>query len=187
MEINLDYQSTELYKERLKITKKSLYELELKLETLAADLAMCGRWKNIHGNYFENPEQYCFTKDNLRAVYDPNVDELIVLIEKTERTRKQLDANNAKANHYRIALIDAANKLVDIMGIIKQSILDVSMTGELKDWSNTVHVGEFFQLDKELFESLDDSNVQLLNKLFDQVGDTYESLVNINGLGVEEE
>ena len=39
-------------------------------------------------------------------------------------------------------------------------VFNLAITGELRDWANTVDEGEHFYFSKELFESLDDTNIQ---------------------------
>lgn len=59
------------------------------------------------------------------------------------------------------------------------------MQGELKEWNQSVPIGEVHQFDFELFKNSDDTNIQLLVKLMETVDETFETLKNINSINVE--
>ena len=59
--------------------------------------------------------------------------------------------------------------------------------GTLKEWNNEVPIGEVHQFDWELFKNSDDTNIQLLVKLIENVEETYQSIQNINAITMEEE
>ena len=46
-------------------------------------------------------------------------------------------------------------------------VFDLAITGELKDWADTVEEGEDFYFSKELFESLNDKNVKKVISLIE--------------------
>ena len=88
---------------------------------------------------------------------------------------------------YKQSLTDAAAKLIHIRELLFDATFQVAITQELKDWSDTVEVGEVHTFSKELLESCSDTNVQLLTSLLTSVEKTCESLLNLNNLELEEE
>jgi hypothetical protein len=60
------------------------------------------------------------------------------------------------------------------------------MQGDLKEWNNTVPIGETHQFDFELFKNSDDTNIQMLAKLIETVDETFESIKNINNITFDE-
>ncbi len=60
------------------------------------------------------------------------------------------------------------------------------MQGDLKEWNDTVPIGETHQFDFELFKNSGDTNVQLLVKLIETVDTTFETIKNINSIQLDE-
>lgn len=88
---------------------------------------------------------------------------------------------------YKQSLTDAAARLVHIRELLFDATFQVAIANELRDWSDTVEVGEVHTISKELLESCSDPNVQLLTKLLTNVERTCDSLLNLNSLELEEE
>lgn len=61
-------------------------------------------------------------------------------------------------------------------------IFQVAIKGELKEWSDSVPVGEFHTFTREMFEGCSDTNMQLLVKLLDNVESTVDSICNLNNI-----
>lgn len=93
------------------------------------------------------------------------------------------------SGNYRNSLKEALKSLEKANGIIFDSLVNVETQGDLKDWNSTVPQGEVHQFDFEIFKNSDDLNVQLLVKLLENIGETYQSILNINSieLDVDEE
>lgn len=89
--------------------------------------------------------------------------------------------------NYRLNLIKAVKNLVTVNESIYQSILDVTMQGDLKEFNDSVPVGEVHQFDFEIFRNSSDTNIQLLVNLMDKVEETYQTLININAIPVGEQ
>ena len=87
---------------------------------------------------------------------------------------------------YTQSLNEAVAKLIDIREVLFEATFQVAITNELKDWSDTVDVGEVHTISKELLDSCSDTNVQLLAKLLTNVERTCETLLNLNNLDVGE-
>lgn len=75
-----------------------------------------------------------------------------------------------------------ASTLREMRETLFRDIFSIVMSGEMKEWNDSVKIGESFEFDKRLFEACDDYNVQLLTKLLTEIENTYDSLVNINNL-----
>lgn len=92
-----------------------------------------------------------------------------------------------QSEEYRECLKDALKNLVTVNETIYDSIVPIAMTGELKEWSKSVPIGEVHHFDFELFKNCADTNLQLLIKLIEKVDETYHSIKNINGIEIEDE
>lgn len=90
-------------------------------------------------------------------------------------------------DNYKENLKEALKNLIKVNQSIFQSLIYVSMQGELKDWNDSVPIGEIHQFDFELFKNSGDTNIQLLIKLMENVDATFESIKNINCIKLEEE
>lgn len=77
---------------------------------------------------------------------------------------------------------EAAITLREMRENLFREIFFIVMSGEMKEWNDSVKIGESFEFDKRLFEACDDYNVQLLTRLLTEIENTYDSLVNINNL-----
>lgn len=83
---------------------------------------------------------------------------------------------------YRETLTETVTKLVDIRQQVFDLLFQVAVTGELKEWSDSVPVGEFHTFTKEIFEGCSDTNMQLLVKLLNNVESTVDSICNLNNI-----
>ncbi len=88
---------------------------------------------------------------------------------------------------YKSNLKETLKNLINVNESIYNSIINISTQGDLKEWNDTISVGESFKFDFELFKSSDDTNVQLLMELIEKIDSTYETIKNINGLIIEDE
>ena len=92
-----------------------------------------------------------------------------------------------QTDNYRENLKEALKNLIKVNESIYGSIIDVSMQGDLKEFNDSVPIGEVHQLDFELFKNSNDTNVQLLINLMETVDETFESIKNINSINLDEE
>ncbi len=88
---------------------------------------------------------------------------------------------------YQESLSTSISRLCEIREQIFDMAFRTAITNELKDWSDTIDVGETVTFSKELLESCEDTNVQLLIHLLTQVERTVDSLVNLNNLPLDDE
>lgn len=81
---------------------------------------------------------------------------------------------------YKEHLADFDKKLYDIYGEVFDSIVNLSMAGEMKEWFDLTKEGESFKLCKEIFTDSNDPNVQLLLNLINTIESTYYSMYVLN-------
>jgi len=91
-----------------------------------------------------------------------------------------------QTDNYKENLKEALKNLIRVNESIFNSLIDISMQGDLKDWNDTVPIGETHQFDFELFRNSGDTNVQLLVKLIETVDTTFETIKNINSIQLDE-
>ncbi|WP_175635093.1 hypothetical protein [Pedobacter ghigonis] len=65
-------------------------------------------------------------------------------------------------NDYQTNISETVEILIEIKHKLIQKIFDLAITGELKEWSDTIEEGEHFFFSRELFESLEDRNVKVI-------------------------
>jgi hypothetical protein len=87
-----------------------------------------------------------------------------------------------QTDHYQERLIETVTKLVDIRQQVFDLLFQVAITGELKEWSDSVPVGEFHNFTREMFEGCTDTNMQVLVKLLDNVESTVDCICNLNNI-----
>ncbi len=89
-------------------------------------------------------------------------------------------------DNYKENLKEALKNLIKVNKSIFNSLIDISMQGDLKEWNNAVPIGETHQFDFELFKNSGDTNIQLLVKLIETVDETFETIKNINSIQLDE-
>ncbi|RYE31697.1 MAG: hypothetical protein EOP48_31345 [Sphingobacteriales bacterium] len=89
--------------------------------------------------------------------------------------------------NYRTNVKDALRNLIKVNESIYSSIINIAMQGELKEFNDSVPIGETHQFNFDLFRNSDDATIQLLVKLIYEVETTFESIMNINGIKEDEE
>ncbi|WP_037369394.1 hypothetical protein [Sediminibacterium sp. C3] len=89
-------------------------------------------------------------------------------------------------NHYHETIKEALNTLIGVNDSIYNSIVNISMQWELKEFNDAVPIGETHQLDFEIFKHSSDTNIQLLIQLIGKEEETFDNLANINGIEIEE-
>jgi len=91
-----------------------------------------------------------------------------------------------QTDNYKSNIKSALDNLIKVNESIFNSLIDISMQGDLKEWNNSVPIGETHQFDFELFKNSDDTNIQMLVKLIETVDETFESIKNINSITFDE-
>jgi len=92
-----------------------------------------------------------------------------------------------QSEFYRDSLGEALKNLVEVNLMIYNSLTSIAMTGELKEWSESVPIGEIHNFPFDLFKNCEDTNVQLLVKLIETVEQTYQTIKNVNAIKTEDE
>ena len=91
-----------------------------------------------------------------------------------------------ESSEYKENLQQAAATLVAMREQLFHTVFQVAITGELKEWSDSIDVGEQITFSKEMFEGCEDANVQLLTHLLTRMEQTCDSLLNLNNLRLED-
>lgn len=91
-----------------------------------------------------------------------------------------------QTDNYKENLKEALKNLIRVNESIFNSLIDISMQGDLKEWNDAVPIGETHQFDFEIFRNSNDTNVQLLVKLIETVDTTFETIKNINSIQFDE-
>lgn len=91
-----------------------------------------------------------------------------------------------QTDNYKENLKEALINLNNVNQSIFDSIVSVSMQGELKEWNDAVPVGESHQFSFEMFKNSDDTNIQMLVQLIEKIDATFETLKNINCIEFDE-
>lgn len=76
--------------------------------------------------------------------------------------------------------------LKESMDHVRTLIINLAMTGEMKDINSTFKEGEELMFKYEDFKNLKDYNVKLLYEVYDFLEDKRNELINVNGLEDEE-
>lgn len=90
-------------------------------------------------------------------------------------------------SNYQANLKEALKNLIRVNESIYDTVINISMHGELKDFNDAVPIGEEYQFDFAIFKNSSDTNIQLLISLMEKVDETFDSLSNINSINLEGE
>lgn len=88
-------------------------------------------------------------------------------------------------DYYKESIIDVVRKLDEVYDILFDQVFNIAMSGELKQWSKGVEVGEVHQFNKEIFEGCSDINLNLLTTLMRHVENTYSSICILNNIDIK--
>ena len=89
-------------------------------------------------------------------------------------------------DYYNENLKGALRNLIQVNNSIYQSLIDISVQGELKQWNKSVPVGEVHDFSFEIFKNSSDTNIQLLVRLIENVEATFESIKNLNSIVLDD-
>jgi hypothetical protein len=81
---------------------------------------------------------------------------------------------------YRDALLETSLKLKYFIDRLHIGIFQIAMTGELKEWSDMVPIGESHQVSMEAFEGCNDDNVSSMVRLLKIVDKKYKCFLEEN-------
>ena len=91
-----------------------------------------------------------------------------------------------QTDSYRANLQEALQTLMSVNGSLYNNVIGIAMQGELKDFNDSVPIGEVHKFDFAIFENSNDTNIQLLVKLMKCVDETFLSIQNINNIKLDE-
>ena len=83
-------------------------------------------------------------------------------------------------------IIDTVNALTDADELLFGAGLNVEMSGDMQEVSETFDVGDVFTFDLTLLQSSEDETVQKIANLLVQISDLKEHLITIHALTEEE-
>lgn len=83
-------------------------------------------------------------------------------------------------------IIDTVNALTDADELLFGAGLNVEMSGDMQEVSDTFDVGDVFTFDLSLLQSSEDETVQKIANLLVQMSDLKEHLITIHALTEEE-
>lgn len=87
---------------------------------------------------------------------------------------------------YREKIILAYRAMLETHEELIDRIINVGMCGEFAEINQVFKEGDTYKFNLEQFRGTDDANLNLLLKLFDELEETMNSLVNLNGITEEE-
>lgn len=85
--------------------------------------------------------------------------------------------------NYRESLLEAALTMKYFIDNLQDRIFEITMSGEMKEWSDSVPTNEEHQIDMEVFEACEDISVACLLKLLkdvDRINDWYMKVNDID-------
>ena len=87
---------------------------------------------------------------------------------------------------YREALLEAALTMKYFIDNLHDRIFEITMTGEMKEWSEGVPTNEEHQIDMEVFQACSDKNIASLLKLLIAVDKENDWFLKVNEIDEEE-
>jgi hypothetical protein len=87
---------------------------------------------------------------------------------------------------YRDKLIEAVNCLNQMQFDLFTPLVNIAMFGEFSQINEMFDIGDSLNFDDEMFKNCKDINVQMLNKLLQEIKVVTESMTNINAIRYEE-
>lgn len=88
-------------------------------------------------------------------------------------------------DHYKECLLDSIKKLIETRDALFLSVFNLAMMGELKEWNNSVQIGETYEFSKEVFEGCADKNIQLLTSLMNYIENRAITICNTNSIDIQ--
>ena len=86
----------------------------------------------------------------------------------------------------RDTIIECIKYLMEVRELFFSKIINIEMTGDLKDINEVFSIGEVFQFEIAHIETSQDSNVQKLTSLYKQLDQTIDTIMNLNAISQED-
>lgn len=87
---------------------------------------------------------------------------------------------------YRENLLEGYHYLGAIRNVVFENAINIAMSGELKDFNDTVEVGESYNIELDHLKGTNDINLNKFIELFETVDEMMKSIINLNGITDEE-
>lgn len=88
---------------------------------------------------------------------------------------------------YQDQLLQTVDKLFELRHEVFTQVINLSMTGDMKEIDEAFEVGDEFQFELESFEDGSDTNVNLLISLVKQIQDAHDAVCNLNNIAYDAE
>jgi hypothetical protein len=88
---------------------------------------------------------------------------------------------------YQDQLLQTVDKLFELRHDVFTQVINLSMTGDMKEIDDAFEVGDEFQFELESFEDNSDTNVNLLVNLVKQIQEVHDSICNLNSIAYDSE
>lgn len=89
-------------------------------------------------------------------------------------------------NTYREQIIETINELWSARIKVFGCIVTLAMSNDYKDLNETIEIGEIIEFQYAHFEGIEDTNIQKMISMCKDMDETINSLMNLNGIGMEE-
>lgn len=83
---------------------------------------------------------------------------------------------------YRERVFEAVQEMNSFSSTFFTSVLNIVMSGEMKEWSDNVPIGEAHDFDIALLEACEDENVKITTALLKKLYETVSTLCNLNNI-----
>lgn len=83
---------------------------------------------------------------------------------------------------HKIQIIETLENLSEARNIVFTQIVNLSLTGELKEIENTFDIGDKYSFNLKQFENTKDINVKKLVKLCKKIEETFFTIMDLNGI-----
>ena len=65
-------------------------------------------------------------------------------------------------------------------------LFQIAVSGELKEWSKTVPIGEWHNPSFEVYQGCEDANIKAICNLLQSMANTIDSIANLNAIDIDE-
>lgn len=83
---------------------------------------------------------------------------------------------------YRAGLISALEKMIEASNCLFDGAVSIALAGELKEWSDSVPVGEVHTFEFDLLKNCQDNNIRMIVELMEKIEELYDRICNLNGI-----
>jgi len=88
--------------------------------------------------------------------------------------------------NYHQSIKDALWGLMIASDDVYGQLFQIAVTGELKDWSKTVPIGEWHNPSFEVYQGCEDANIKAIVELLITMKNTIDTIANLNAIDIDE-